>query len=220
MKYFHFIYFLVSKENDLDSNGSSLDTDMEDNTSQSQDSHQYLDPSSTTPVPNSVMIIPPTGNDDIHNISLIEHNDYLSSDLSHIHLLHSNSRTDPILNHHNTTLVNNMISNDLHDYHHGQVLQYFTDTSNDRLRYLKRSKSIITPSTSTISTYDPNGDINFLYDLVTPPAVNRQSISTQINHTDNLFNNDWNTRILLPTPTTASVMDNIKYEHDQQKLLR
>lgn len=213
--------FLVSKENDLDSNGSSLDTDMEDNTSQSQDSYQYHDPSSATPVPNSVMIIPHTGNDDIHNVSLTSNDDYhISSDLSHIHLLHTNSLTDPVLNHHNATLVNN----DLHDYHHGQVLQYFTDTSNDRLRFLKRSKAIITPSTSTIPTYDPNGDINFLYDLVTPPAINRPTI-TQSN---NLFHNDWNDRLLLPpipittttTTTTSTDIVNLKREHDQQKILR
>ncbi len=210
--------FLVSKENDLDSNGSSLDTDMEDSTSQSQDSHQYPDPSLATPIPNSVMILSQTGNDDIHNVSLPEHDEYLSNDLCHINLLHSNSITDPILNHHNTTSVNN----EHHDYQHGQVLQYFTDTSNDRLRYVKRSKTIITPSTSTVPTYDPNGDINFLYDLITPPPppVNRQSISTQINHPNNLFNNDWNGRILLPTQTTSTGIDNVKHEHDQQKILR
>jgi hypothetical protein len=190
---------------------------MEDNTSQSQDSHQYPDPSLATPVPNSVMILPQTGDNNIHNVSLSEHDEYLPSDLCHINLLHSNSITDPILNHHNSTLGNN----ELHDYQHGQVLQYFTDTSNDRLRYLKRSKAIITPSTSIVPTYDPNGDINFLYDLITPPAaVNRQSISTQIHHTNNLFNNDWNGRILLPTQTTSTVIDNFKHELDQQKILR
>jgi hypothetical protein len=206
MKYFHVIYFLVSKENDLDSNGSSLDTDMEDNTSQSQDSHQYLDPSSATPVPNSLLIIPRTNNDDIQNISLPEHDDYLSNDLSHVHLLHSNILTDPILNHHNTTLGNT-------DYQHGQVLQYFTDTSNDRLRFIKRSKSIITPS--NLPNYDPNGEINFLYDLVTPPAVNRQSISSQINSSNHLFPTDWNGRTLLPI---SNEIDPIKYE--QQNILR
>jgi hypothetical protein len=196
----------ISKENDLDSNGSSLDTDMEDNTSQSQDSHQYLDPSSATPVPNSLLIIPRTNNDDIQNISLPEHDDYLSNDLSHVHLLHSNILTDPILNHHNTTLGNT-------DYQHGQVLQYFTDTSNDRLRFIKRSKSIITPS--NLPTYDPNGEINFLYDLVTPPAVNRQSISSQINSSNHLFPTDWNGRTLLPI---SNEIDPIKYE--QQNILR
>jgi hypothetical protein len=190
---------------------------MEDNTSQSQDSHQYPDPSLSTPVPNSTMVIPQIDNDGISNVSLTSNDDYLSSDLSHIHLLHSHSITDPILNHHNTTLGNNTVNN---DYHHGQVLQYFTDTSNDRLRFLKRPKAIITPSTSTIPPYDPNGDINFLYDLITPPAVNRPLISTQINPPNNLFNNDWNGRILLPTSITSSITDNVKYEHDQQKILR
>jgi hypothetical protein len=205
----------ISKENDLDSNGSSLDTDMDDNTSQSQDSHQYPNPSFATLVPDSVLIVPRTSNDDMHNVSLPEHEDYISNDLSPIHL-HSNSITDPILNHHNTTLVNQTMTN---DYHHGQVLQYFTDTSNDRLRFLKRSKAIITPS--NVPTCDPNGDMNFLYDLITPPAVNRQSIPTQIHHHSNpLFPTDWNGRILFPTSTTINIIDNIKNEHEQQNILR
>jgi hypothetical protein len=177
---------------------------MEDNTSQSQDSHHYLDPSSATPVPNSLLILPRTSNDVIQNISLSEHDDYLSNDLSHVHLLHSNTLTDPILNHHNTTLTNT-------DYQHGQVLQYFTDTSNDRLRFIKRSKTIIAPSNHP--NYDPNGDINFLCDLVTPPAINRQSITSQINSSNYLFPTDWNGRTLL-----SNEIDPIKQE--QQNILR
>ena len=187
---------------------------MEDNTSQSQDSHQYPDPSLATPIPSSVMIRPRTVNDDMNNVSLNEHDDYLSSDLSHIHLLHSNSITDPNLNHHNATLVTNTINNDQHDYHHGQVLQYYTDTSTDRLRFLKRSKAIITPSSNILSN-DPNGDINFLYDLVTPPANNRQS-----NHTNNYFDTDWNGRIVLPTTTTSNVVNNARQEDEQRKIQR
>jgi hypothetical protein len=164
------------------------------------------------------MILPRTVNDDIHNVSLTEHDDYLPNDLSHIQLLHSNPITDPNLNHHNATLLNHTINNDLHDYHHGQLLQYFTDTSNDRLRFLKRSKAIITPS--NVQTYDPNGDINFLYDLVTPPAITRQSIPSQSNQTNILFDTDWNGRILFPTTTTSNVIDNFKQEHEQRKILR
>ncbi|CAF3967927.1 unnamed protein product [Rotaria sordida] len=217
---------LISKENDLDSNGSSLDTDQEDNVSQSQDSHHYHDPSLSTLVPNSVLVTSQTINNDIHNVSFSGHDDYLSSDLSHIHLLHTNSITDPNLNHHNATLFNNTVNNDLHDQHHGQVLQYFTDTSNDRLLFLRRSKAIKTPSTSTssssnIPTNDPNGDINFLYDLITPPAVNRQTISSQLNYTNNYFETDWNGRILLPTTTTTSnIIDHVKQDHGQQKIIR
>ncbi|CAF3615289.1 unnamed protein product [Adineta steineri] len=207
---------LISKENDLDSNGSSLDTDMEDNTSQSQDSNQYPDPSLATPVPNSVMILSRTVNHDIHNVSLTENDDYLSNDLSHIHLLHSNSIADPNLNHHNATSVAHTITNDLHDYHHGQILQYFNDTSNDRLRFIKRSKAIMTPSSTTnIPTNDPNGDINFLCDLNTPPTVNRQS-----NHTNNYYDTDWHGRILLPTTITSHVVDNVKQEYEQHNILR
>ncbi|CAF3946279.1 unnamed protein product [Rotaria sordida] len=219
---------LISKENDLDSNGSSLDTDQEDNVSQSQDSHHYPDPSLATLVPNSVLVTSQTINNDIHNVSFSGHDDYLSSDLSHIHLLHTNSITDPNLNHHNATLFNNTVNNDLHDQHHGQVLQYFTDTSNDRLLFLRRSKAIKTPSTSSslssssnIPTNDPNGDINFLYDLITPPAVNRQTISSQLNYTNNYFETDWNGRILLPTTTTTSnIIDHVKQDHGQQKIIR
>jgi hypothetical protein len=192
---------------------------MEDNTSQSQDSHHYPDPSSATLIPNSVLVDSRTINTDIHNVSLTEHDDYLSNDLSNIHLLHSNSIADPNLNHLNATLVNNPISNDLNDYHHGQVLQFFADTSNDRLRYVKRSKAIITPS-SNPSAYDPNGDMNFLYDLITPPAINRQSISSQSNHPNNFFETDWNARVSLQTTTTTNIVDNVKQEHEQRNILR
>jgi hypothetical protein len=151
--------FLVSKENDLDSNASSIDTDMEDNVS--QDTQQYDHLSSTTPVANSVMIVPRTADDDLHDVSLNENDDYLSHNLSHIHLLHPTVNPDPNLN-----------------------LQYFTDTSNERLK----SKSIITPSTGT--NYDPNSDITFLYDLVTPPT---RPVQSQTNNTDNqFFDGNWN----------------------------
>jgi hypothetical protein len=194
---------------------------MEDNTSQSQDSHHYPDLSSTTLVPNSVLIDSRTiNNNNIHTISHTEHDDYLSSDLSHIHLLHTNSITDPNLNHHNTTSVNNTITNDLNDYHHGQILPFFTDIPNDRLRYVKRAKAMITPS-SNVPTYDPNGDIHFLCDLVPPSAINRQSIPPQSNHTNNFFDTDWNGRISLPTTiTTSNLVDNTKQEHEQRNILR
>jgi hypothetical protein len=168
----------ISKENDLDSNASSIDTDMEDNLS--QDSHQYDHLSSTTPVANSVLIVPRRVDDDLHNVSLNENDDYLSNNLSHIHLLHRTVTTDPNLNHHNTTINNNQ-----------HVLQYFTDTSNERLKLIK-SKSIVTPSPTNTSNYDPNSDINFLYDLVTPPSI-RQSIQTNSNTNDtHFFDPHWN----------------------------
>jgi len=58
----------------------------------------------------------------------------------------------------------------------------------------------------------------FLYDLVTPPAVNRQPIQTQINPPNNLFTTDWNGRILLPNPTISNETDNVR--HEQQNILR
>ncbi|CAF3720297.1 unnamed protein product [Rotaria magnacalcarata] len=215
----------ISKENDLDSNGSSLDTDLEDNTSQSQDSCQYPDSSIATPVPNSVLITSQAMNhDDIHNVSFTEPDDYLPSDLSHFHLLHTNSITDPNLNHHNASLFNNTVNNtNTNELHHEQNFSYCSTTSNDRLLVRKRSKVIKTPSSLLSSsngpTNDPNGDINFLYDLSTPPTVNRQSILSQYNHNPNYFHTDWNGRPLLPTTSISSVFDHIKHEHGQQKLL-
>jgi len=180
---------LVSKENDLDSNGSSLETDIEDTTSQSQDS-------SATPIANSILILPQHDSDDIHNLSLTEHDDCLSN-IHFYHHHHTNSLTDPILN------------------HHGQVLQYFTDTSNDRLKYIKRSKAIVTPSSTTTtssSTTSTNNEMNFLYDLVTP--TNRQFDSIQmnsLNNNNNIYHTDWNGRILYPTS------DDIKQQQQQQQ---
>jgi len=182
---------LISKENDVDSNASSIDTDMEDNLS--QDSHQYDHVSSATPVANSVLIVPQTVDNDLHNISLNENDDYLSNNLSHIHLLHQTVNTDPNLNHHNATIA------EISQYHHGQVLQYFTDTSNERSKLIK-SKAIITPSPTTPSgesTFDSNSDMNFLYDLVTPPSTNtaaiQQSFQTRSNLNDpHFFDQHWN----------------------------
>ncbi len=153
---------------------------MED--SLSQDSHQYDHLSSTTPVANSVLMVPRTADDESNN-------------LSHIHLLHRTVTTDPNLNRHNRRIVDN------NQYQHEQVLQYFTDTSNERLKLIK-SKSIITPSpppttttNSSVGTnYDPNSDINFLYDLVTPPSttttISRQSIQSQSSNNDTAFFDD------------------------------
>jgi hypothetical protein len=164
---------------------------MEDSTS--QDSHQYDHLSSTTPVANSVLMVPRTVDDELNNVSLNENDDYLSNNLSHIHLLHRNVIIDPNLNHHNTTIVNN------NQYQSGQNLQYYTDTSNERLKLIK-SKSIITPSptnSSVETNYDPNNDITFLYDLVTPPStattINRQSLRSQLNNNDtHFFDDHWN----------------------------
>jgi hypothetical protein len=166
---------------------------MED--SLSQDSHQYDHLSSTTPVANSVLMVPRTADDELNNVSLNENDDYLSNNLSHIHLLHRTVTTDPNLNRHNRRIVDN------NQYQHEQVLQYFTDTSNERLKLIK-SKSIITPSpppttttNSSVGTnYDPNSDINFLYDLVTPPSttttISRQSIQSQSSNNDTAFFDD------------------------------
>lgn len=192
-----FYLILVSKENDIDSSASSIDTDMEDNLSQGND--QYGPLSLATPVTNSVMIVPRTVDDELNNISLNENDEYTPSNISHMHLLHSNVNTDPNLYRHNRTIVdNNQMSTDLDQYQHGQNLPYFTDSSNQQLKSLK-SKSIATPA-SVISSanpnYDLNNDMNFLYDLVTPPSANRpksQQIQSQSNTDDvNLFDDTWN----------------------------
>ena len=215
---------LVSKENDLDSSASSLDTDMEDNTSQSHDGHPFQDPAAATSVVNSVLIPSRLVDDDSHDVSMTVQNDFLSSDMSHMHLLHSNSITDPNLNHHNTTLISNTINNELHEYHHEPVLPYFTDlSSTDQLRFVKQSKGIGASSSSsnatTGSAFDPNGDINFLYDLVTPPTNIRPSLMTS-SHPNQFFEAHWNGRINLPTPNTATVVDHGKQELDQRNILR
>lgn len=167
---------------------------MEDNLS--QDSHQYDHLSSTTPVANSVLMVSRTIDDELNNVSLNENDDYLSNNLSHIHLLHHNVTTDPNLNHHNTTIVEN------NPYQHEQVLQCYTNASNERLKLIQ-SKSITTPSPTNSSggtNYDPNSEINFLYDLVTPPSIttiiNRQSVQSQSNNNNNdthYFDHHWNT---------------------------
>jgi len=171
---------------------------MEDNTS--QDSHHYDHLSSTTPRAHSVLLVGRTDDDELHNVSLNENEDYLSHNLSHVHLLHRNFTTDPNLNHHNTTrtttITNSTTPNNTNSVGTSQPLQYFTDTSNERLKYIQ-SKSITTPSNTN---YDPNSDMNFLYDLVTPPSnptsITRPSIQTQsnANHASHYFDDhhQWN----------------------------
>ncbi|CAF0921014.1 unnamed protein product [Adineta ricciae] len=202
----------ISKENDLDSNGSSLDTDMEDSASQSQDSQQYPDPSLATPVPTSILLHSQVEH---NNLPLSQHQTYLPSDLSHIHLLHTNSVTDPNLNHHNTTLVSNSINSDLHDHHHGQILQYFSETPNHRVRTVKRSKAITTPVSSSVSVNDPNGDMNFLCDLVTPPANSRQISPSTL-----FLGQDWHGRVGLTNPTFSHSDNTFKQMNEQRNILR
>lgn len=189
---------LVSKENDLDSNASSIDTDMEDNLS--QDNHQHYDQlTTTTPITNSVLIVPRTIDDELNDVSLNENDEYLTNNLSHIRLLHPSVNTDPNLNHHNRTIIDNSgISNDVQPFQQQHVLSYFSNQSNERPKLVK-SESIPTPLTSTTSTvnsnYDPTSDMTFLYDLVTPPAnaANRRLIQSQSNQNmTNLFDDSWN----------------------------
>ncbi|CAF3714359.1 unnamed protein product [Rotaria socialis] len=188
----------ISKENDIDSNTSSIDTDMEDSISQETDKFDQL--SSTTPVSNSVIMVPQTAVDDeLNNISLNENDDYTPNSLSHMHLLHPTVDTDPNLYRHNRTIVdNNQMSTNIDQYQRRPTLQYFTDTSNDRLKSMK-SKSIATSSASNSSVgtnYDLHSEINFLYDLVTPPTATgtiSQSARSQSNNDDNsLFDDSWN----------------------------
>lgn len=199
---------LVSKENDLDSNGSSLDTDQEDNTSHSLDNHQYSDPSLATPVPTSVLVTSSRITNDMHNVSFGEHDDYLRTNLSHTNLLHNNSIADPNLNHHNATLFNN------NGLHHGHILPYFNDASNDRTECRKRSKTLKAASSVNSSNYDPNSDMNFLCDLSTPLISNRQSLSSQLNNQTDYFETDWTGRIV----SGPNVIDHLKTEHGQQKI--
>lgn len=188
---------LVSKENDLDSNASSIDTDMEDNLSQDNQSYSHL--VSATPTANSVLIVPRTLDDELNDVSLNENDHYLTANLPDIRLLHPSVNTDPNLNHHNRTIVDsNHMSTDLNSYPHEHVLQYYANTAGDRSKLVK-SESIPTPSASAQppadASYDPNSDMTFLYDLVTPPAagVHRRLLHPQSNpHVTNLFEDGWN----------------------------
>ncbi|CAF4652488.1 unnamed protein product [Rotaria socialis] len=140
-----------------------------------------------------------TVDDELNNISLNENDDYTPNSLSHMHLLHPTVDTDPNLYRHNRTIVdNNQMSTNIDQYQRRPTLQYFTDTSNDRLKSMK-SKSIATSSASNSSVgtnYDLHSEINFLYDLVTPPTATgtiSQSARSQSNNDDNsLFDDSWN----------------------------
>ena len=190
--------FSVSKENDLDSNASSIDTDMEDNISQDAP-HRYDHLSSATPVASSVMILPRPIDDDLHAVSLNDNDDYLANNLEHIHLLHSNVSIDPNLNHHNTTLDNaNPISNDLSDYRPEPILQYYRSSSSE-VPIVNKSPSMTTPISSNPpagTNFDPNSEITFLCDLITPPTnttILRQSVESSqlLNQHPNFFNEHW-----------------------------
>ena len=174
---------------------------MEDNLS--QDATQHFDHlASVTPAAISVRIVPRSVDVDLQNVSLTENDDYLSDNLSHIHLLHATANADPTLNAHETTLVghhDNSLSSDLHDHQRAEsMLQFFTQASDERLQ-LNKSKSIQTPSTSNptlIPSYDPNHDMSFLCDLMTPPSsstIQQPSIPPQFNQSTNhnFFEDHW-----------------------------
>lgn len=228
LSYFHHVFNifsrLVSKENDFESSASSLDTDMEENSCHESESQHYPDPSSSTLIPNPVLI-PSRVHDDLHHsVSMTVRDAFIPSDLSHIHLLdQNNSIADPNLNHHNSTLISHPMTNDLSTFHPEQILQFYPDSSStitpDSSPFVKRSKAMITPNNST-TNFDPNGDITFLYDLVTPPTTNRTAV---FDH--------WNGRMTLPqSPANNSMMDHhhphphhssqhIKQEHYHRKAL-
>jgi len=214
----------ISKENDFESSASSLDTDMEENSCHESESQHYPDPSSSTLIPNPVLI-PSRVHDDLHHsVSMTVRDAFIPSDLSHIHLLdQNNSIADPNLNHHNSTLISHPMNTDLPTFHPEQILQFYPDSSStitpDSSPFVKRSKAMITPNNST-TNFDPNGDITFLYDLVTPPTTSRTPV---FDH--------WNGRMILPqSPANNSMMDHhhhhphhssqhIKQEHYHRKAL-
>ena len=185
------LFFLVSKENDLDSNASSIDTDMEDNLSQDVINEQFDPLAMATPVADSVLITPANVDVDLENVSLNENDDYLSDNLSHIHLLHPPVSNDPNFNHRTT------LTNDTHNIRpRSSVLHYFADTSSSNQLKTSPSKPISTPSPTNSSvgtSFDMNQEMTFLCDLMTPPTSSalRPSISTQSN--PNFFDEQWNT---------------------------
>lgn len=219
---------LVSKENDLESSASSLDTDMEDNSCPPHDTHLFPDPSSSTLIANPVLIPSRSTtlgmNDDLQNVSMTVRDGYLPSDLPHMHLLEgANSIADPNLNHHNANLIPNSIHTDLQSYHSEPVLQFYPDSSttpNSSSAFLKRSKAMMTPSSAS-SNFDPNGDINFLYDLVTPPTnhLRPSLLAGPLTNNTPLFDHPWNGRMLLPNAMIDSQHQGqqIKQEHQHRQ---
>lgn len=206
---------LVSKENDFESSASSVDTDMEDNSCHGSENRLFPDPSSSTLVPNPVLIPSrPSAvgvHDDLHSVSMTVRDSYLPADLSHIHLLEqNNSIADPNLNHHNSTLIPHPMNTDLPPYHHEQVLQFFPDSSSitpDSSPFVKRSRAMITPNNHPATNFDPNGDISFLCDLVTPPANTRTPIYDH-----------WTGRMVLPqSPPNIPMIDHHSSQHIKQE---
>jgi hypothetical protein len=166
---------LVSKENDLDSNASSIDTDMDDNLSQDT-SENYHRLSLATPVADPVLIVRSTVDDDLHNVSLTEHDDYLSANLSHIHLLQSNDHRHP------STM-------ELHHERSEPILDYFVDTSSERSK-ANKSKPITTLSTTDTSGAS-NYDMTFLCDLITPPTNTILQSPVSRTSADPFFHGHW-----------------------------
>lgn len=186
---FFFSVVLVSKENDLDSNPSSIDTDMEDNLSRDVINEQFDPLALATPVADSVLINPATVDVDLENVSLTENEDYLSDNLSHIHLLHPPVNNDPNFNHRHT------LPHDANEVRpRSSVLHYFAGASTSNPLKSSPSKPISTPSPTNSSvgtSFDMNQEMTFLCDLMTPPTSSalRPSISAQSN--PNFFDEQW-----------------------------
>lgn len=184
---------LVSKENDLDSNASSIDTDMEDNHGEDVliATPQYDPLASGAPIPDSVLIGSSNVDADLEDITLNGNDDYLADNLAHIQLLQAPVNGDPHFG--NRTAAANEANG-----HRSQpsVIHYFADTAASNQLKSSVSKPISTPSPTNSSvgtSFDMNQDMAFLCDLITPPTTSalRSSLSVQSN--PNFFDDQWNT---------------------------
>ena len=152
---------------------------MEDNLSQDLN-QQYDSISSGTATANPVMLVPSTVDDDLQNVSLTEHDDYLSNNLAHIHIL--NPTAD------NETNMINELSTTLHNDRNDPMLDYFSSEP------IKSSSSKPIDSVPPATSYDSNNDMAFLCDLMTPPTTSalQDSRMTSSSSNSHFYNADWN----------------------------
>lgn len=132
---------------------------MEDNIS--QDGSQQFDPmTSTSGASNSVLLVGSSVDEDLQNVSLTEHDDYLSNNLSHIHILQQAVNNDQSMMNLSSTLRNDRSDT---------LLEYYPDQQM-KVECSKSTDSVPVPSFN--QSFDSNSDMSFLCDLITPPTTN------------------------------------------------
>lgn len=191
---------LVSKENDFDSStSSSLDTDIEDNSS-----HGPEIQSATQGVSPSTVNLPRIIHNGAHDGSIIFRHGCGTHDCSHIHMIHSNSVNDPNLNRHNAPLINNTMNSDLQPYYAESIFPAYSDLSSDSGQRVKLPKTMVNSVTPNslpwLNNYNHSSDINYVYERVPSSNLIRPTVLNSSNSTS-FYENHWNARISLPAPT-------------------